>query len=366
MTPHARPLYIVDGIDRIECPLPLKLNTWRGCATNCRYCTMHKWVKGYSNRPENHPPTPNSTKYLEKKINSRRDSYEKRILDARIPLQVGLTSDPLQPAEKTAGATLAHLKILKDIDYPTIIITKHPDLLTLPEYHKIISEMPVIVQVSMSGLDGRLEPGAPSPQDRLGAVQSLIEAGLICQVRLWPYIPEFTDLGASLDAIQATGCDDVLVSLLEIVNRRHWEREFNEAMGYNYLASLKLGAKYRFRSNCSFNQFHPNDWNAELAAIRAEILGRGMRCPTTDYMDGCWSCCCGTERYPGFENVAAYSFNINGQRFGPSPITFDEYMEGHDCPWHVEYEEKYWNAGRFEGMLSGLVFDPEDKTYARV
>lgn len=366
MTSHARPLYIVDGIDRIECPLPLKLNTWRGCATNCRYCTMHKWVKGYSNRPEHHPPTPNSTKYLEKKINSRRDSYEKRILDARIPLQVGLTSDPLQPAERTAGATLAHLKILKDIDYPTIIITKHPDLLTLPEYHKVISEMPFVAHVSISGLDGRLEPGAPSPQMRLEAVQSLVEAGLNVQVRLWPFIPEVTDLEASLDAIEATGCEDVLVSLLEIVNRGHWQKDFDAALGYNYMASLQMSGRYRFESNCNWHQFSSDFWHSKLVEIRDAVLDRGMRCPTTDYLDGRWSCCCGVERFAGFENLAEYSLNINGQRFGPAPITFHEYMSGLDCPWRDEYETMYWNKGRLEGMLPGLVFDPEDKTYVRL
>jgi DNA repair photolyase len=327
---------------------------------------MHKWIAGYSNRPENHPPIANSTAYLEKKIAARRDSYETRVMEARVPLQIGLTADPLQPLEKSAGATLAHLKILKDIDYPTIIITKFPGLLTTPEYHKIISEMPFVAHVSISGLDGRLEPGAPSPQDRLEAVHSLVEAGLNVQVRLWPFIPEVTNLEASLDAIEATGCEDVLVSLLEIVNRGHWQKDFDAALGYNYMASLKMSGRYRFKSNCNWHQFHPDDWRSKLVEIRDAILDRGMRCPTTDYLDDRWSCCCGVERFPGFENVAGYSLNINGQRFGPEPITFADYMDGHDCPWRAEYELMYWDKGRLDGMLPGLVFNSEDKTYVRL
>ena len=35
-----RPIFITDHIDRLLCPLPLKISPYRGCEGKCAYCSM--------------------------------------------------------------------------------------------------------------------------------------------------------------------------------------------------------------------------------------------------------------------------------------------------------------------------------------
>jgi DNA repair photolyase len=76
-------------------------------------------------------------------------------------------------------------------------------------------------------LHGRLEPGAPSPDARLGLVRAIREAGLSCGVLLAPVLPWLTDDEAALDAalarIAAAGATGASVMALHLrPGAREW------------------------------------------------------------------------------------------------------------------------------------------------
>lgn len=368
MKPYKRALYVIDGVNRLTCPIPLKLNTYRGCTGGCAYCTASLQARMWRSRSGAGRPVPSPIEYTAKKFASETEGMEQSLIRQRIPVQMGVQTDPLQPAERREGATLAHLKLLADYNYPAIVITKFPDLITHSEYLKVASEMPFILQVSVSGLDGRIEPGCPSPQERLAAVRELVDAGIVCQVRLWPYIPMHTDLEATLGAIADTGCKDVIVSTLRMVNSRKWRERINSALDYDYFATVGLMGQHPFERSGSYLVIRPDVKYRMIQEARemAEDLGLRFLTPADPTGEICgWQSCCGVERYKGFESVAEWSLYTNGHRFGSKPLRFDEYMHGFDCPWRVEFEG-YWNRGDLEMLLQGLKFNASDKTYTRL
>ena len=186
-----RPLFICDHAERLLCPLPLKIDTYRGCSTRCAYCSLNglrTGIGGFNN------VQPNSIRYIEKFFYKRKTGMERALIDQRSPIQIGVSSDPLQPAEKQFHITLRVLKILQDRQYPTVITTKFSNRLTESRYLEAIEGLPLAVQCSVSTEDPamlqRLEPGAPSLEERMAALDALNEAGVHVQLRLWPYIPD--------------------------------------------------------------------------------------------------------------------------------------------------------------------------------
>ena len=130
MRSYVRSVHLVDGIDRILCPLPLKLNTWRGCSGGCVYCSMRLQARLWKSRAGGGGPAPSDPNFLRSKFEGGDpDGFAQQLIRQRVPIQIGMQTDPLQPAERTRGATLEHLKILRDHNYPTIItsaLSSHP------------------------------------------------------------------------------------------------------------------------------------------------------------------------------------------------------------------------------------------------
>ena len=178
MKPFARPCFIVDGADRLLCPIPLKINPYRGCEGKCLYCSMNgqhaRWRSRANGDISEVAPSP--IKYIEKMF-YRSHGMERDLIEMRSPVQIGHASDPLQPLEKQHRITLKTLKILGDFEYPTIITTKWPGVLTECSYLPTIDGLPLVVQCSISSEDqamlGILEPESPSWKRRLAALETV-------------------------------------------------------------------------------------------------------------------------------------------------------------------------------------------------
>ena len=131
--------------------------------TRCAYCSLNGLRTGINS---SNNVQPNSIRYIEKFFYKRKTGMERTLIDQRSPIQIGVSSDPLQPAEKQFHVTLRVLKILQDRHYPTVITTKFSNQLTAPRYLQAIEGLPLAVQCSVSTEDPamlqRLEPGAPS------------------------------------------------------------------------------------------------------------------------------------------------------------------------------------------------------------
>jgi DNA repair photolyase len=122
-------------------------------------------------------------------------------------IAIGTATDPYQPAEKDFGATRSILeKIAMREGLNVSITTKSNRVVRDLDLLKRISERSSI-SVNMSvttirtSLARALEPRAPRPDLRLGAVRELRSAGIPCGVLAMPIVPGITDGERDLEAL---------------------------------------------------------------------------------------------------------------------------------------------------------------------
>ena len=358
-----RPLYLADHSDRLLCPLPLKCEPYSGCSGGCAYCSR----SGLRDAHRVKGPEANSYRYIETFFFHNRKGMGTELIKRRMPVQIGVNSDPLQPIERSHGVTLRTLKLLQDREYPCILTTKFPGQLTEPTYMRALDGLPLVVQCSVStedvGLLSRLEPGAPPLEERLGALETLHEAGCHVMVRLAPFAPDLVgDAESLLARAHEIGVRAAQVGPLKIYHANGSRQRLNAALGYDYLQTTQLAYE-----NCgvfsAITLAEQRDHVEQLERVAAE---HGMEVLTCDDVTGtrAWRCCCGTDGLKDFEAIAEWAYFVNGHRINDH-CSFDEYIQGHDCPWHVEFEQE-WNSGKLERALPELVFNHDDKTYTRM
>ena len=188
------------GSQVILCEYPVRFDTFTGCSHGCKYCFARQKVDLEK------VVAKNSAKSLRNFIGGGR-STETNWCDWEIPLHWGGLSDPFQPAERQAGVSLECLKIFAETGYPVIISTKGR-LIAEEPYISILRECNAVVQVSMvcSSYD-KLEPGAPTFEERLRMVEALAGSCRRVIVRAQPYmtqvrreflgnVPRFAEAGA--------------------------------------------------------------------------------------------------------------------------------------------------------------------------
>jgi DNA repair photolyase len=128
------------------------------------------------------------------------------------PLNLGANTDPYQPAERKLKVTRSLLEVLHRFRHPLTIVTKSA---LVERDIDILADMArdalVSVFVSITTLDSKLkrglEPRAPAPSARLGAVRKLNEAGIPVGVLVAPIIPAVNDheIEAILEASAQAG-----------------------------------------------------------------------------------------------------------------------------------------------------------------
>ena len=188
------------GSQAVLCEYPVRLDTYSGCSHGCKYCFARTKVDIEKVTMKN------CAKQLRSFIEGKRNGVTKWC-DWAIPLHWGGLSDPFQPIERRGGASLECLKVFAETKYPVIISTKGK-LITDEPYLSILRECNAVVQVSMvcSSYD-RMEPGAPSFDERLSMVARLAGNCRRVIVRAQPYItgvkreflsnvPRFAEAGA--------------------------------------------------------------------------------------------------------------------------------------------------------------------------
>jgi DNA repair photolyase len=157
------------------CPKKYTFNPYTGCSNGCLYCYITSYIpRGHETRA--------------KKSLLKRLSLEKEKLDRKILISISNSSDPYPPLERELMQTRACLRLLKD--YKIQIVTKS-DLVTRDM--DILGDMRSSVAITITTLDPeiakKLEPGAPSPEKRVRALQKMVDAGIPVSCRVDPVIP---------------------------------------------------------------------------------------------------------------------------------------------------------------------------------
>jgi DNA repair photolyase len=184
---------MADRSNRFPDGLRWCINVYVGCEHNCGYC----YVNGYNQ--EGVGISPHARSSFDRKLNS--DIQELISLGVPpAPLHMSNSTDLFQQRLEVQNrhALLSLQQIAKHREQFTsiVILTKNPRILCSDPYLSLISsnEMsPFTVQVSCAYWkdDVRLfyEPNAPNIQDRLEAIEILVENGIDVELRIDPLFP---------------------------------------------------------------------------------------------------------------------------------------------------------------------------------
>ena len=158
------------------CPRKLTLNPYSGCDHGCVYCYASSYVQNFSEcRPKK-----------DQLATLRREAAK---LNGEI-VSIANSSDPYPRLEANLGWTRQCLEILADSDCGIQIITKS-NIVTRDD--DLLARVPSTVALTITTEDDNLakilEPHAPSPTERLRALQDLIGKEIPVSVRIDPIIP---------------------------------------------------------------------------------------------------------------------------------------------------------------------------------
>jgi DNA repair photolyase len=194
---------ILNRCDSARVPFPWTVNPYRGCEFGCRYCYArytHEYMEIDGGE-------------FERKIYVKRDatSVIDRDLAAKCRagehIAIGTATDPYQPAERDFGVTRGLLERLALRDGLSLSITTKSDQVVrdIDLLRRIAarSELQINITVTTTRTDfaRALEPRAPRPDLRLGALRRLREAGLSAGVFAMPILPGLTDSEEDLDRL---------------------------------------------------------------------------------------------------------------------------------------------------------------------
>ncbi|MSP19900.1 MAG: hypothetical protein EXR74_10070 [Bdellovibrionales bacterium] len=183
-----------------QCLYAFEIDTYgRGCSFNCAYCYARAelTVHGYWNNPIPVPVDINQIRKLFYTVfETNKKSKYRAVFEQRVPLRIGSMSDSFMFSDKKYQVTLELLRLLNFYKYPFIVFTRS-DLVSHSEYIEQFDPKLASVQMSISSINDemnrKLEPGAPSAERRLLAVQRLAQAGVWTTVRVNPLFPIYPD-----------------------------------------------------------------------------------------------------------------------------------------------------------------------------
>ena len=184
---------MADRTCRFSDGLRFCVNVYTGCSHNCIYC----YVNAYS--PQNVGVAFNPKKDFERKFLADINELS-RLEVPSAPLHMSNSTDPLQEnLESRYGHTLYALEKIRDsrdLFTSVVILTKNPSLLCDEPYLSIISNrsfQPFTVQVSCAfwrdDVRRFFELNAPSVENRLSAINTLVKNGVNVELRLDPLFP---------------------------------------------------------------------------------------------------------------------------------------------------------------------------------
>ena len=195
-----RPREILTRHDFGAAGIHFTLNPYRGCTVGCVYCSARPTHEYLGDRGEAWNAGPD----FDSRILARPDAprlldevLSKKRLHGRV-IQLAGATDPYQPVEESMRITRACLEVCLHHGNPVAIQTK---MLLVERDRDLLVALArgpgVHVAVSMASFDeGRalaLEPGAPTPQQRIALIGRLAEAGIPVGISVAPAILGLTD-----------------------------------------------------------------------------------------------------------------------------------------------------------------------------
>lgn len=183
-------------------PFTHSINPYRGCEFACRYCYARYTHEFLEKTPED----------FEHKIYFKENaggllSQELKRLEPGTQISLGSATDPYQPIERTQRVTRSILEVFaRASGFRLGIITKSTLIVRdLDILQEISRRHTLAIHHTVTTIDQRLarilEPRAPRPDLRIGALAKLRAAGLRAGVMCCPLMPGITDTRRSIAAV---------------------------------------------------------------------------------------------------------------------------------------------------------------------
>jgi DNA repair photolyase len=244
------------------CPPKLTFNPYTGCSHNCVYCYARSYI-------------PRFTECRPKKDLLQRLENETQKLNGEI-ISIANSSDPYPQMEAELGLTRKSLQILSRGNCRIQIITKS-NLVTRDV--DLLREKPSTVALTITtedeGTAKKLEPNAPTPSERLKAVETLIQKGIPVSARIDPIIPFVNDNPKNLVKKLAERGVKHITSSTYKVKRDSWKR-FATAMPEHAEKLKRLYWSQGEHANGCI--LLPGDFRLKiLTNVRSMVLSAGIK-----------------------------------------------------------------------------------------
>lgn len=192
----AAPPSRLPGLDRA-------VNPYRGCAHSCAYCYAQDVTRFETDRPWGD--------VVEAKVNIARRLKHELSRDAKGVYGIGTVTDPYQPLEEKLELTRSCLALLRRFGARASVLTKSD--LVLRDIDLMRDWPGVEVGMSIACADDAtaavVEPHAPPPTNRFGALARLSAAGVDVYLMAAPIIPSLSgsrdQLESLVDAAHGSG-----------------------------------------------------------------------------------------------------------------------------------------------------------------
>lgn len=165
------------------CPAKYVLHPYTGCGHGCLYCYASSYVRDFFN------PRP-------------KEGFVRKLLRdlERLPIgslvELSTSSDPYTPPEERLSVTRWALSELLERGFRVLVTTKSAlvlrDIDVLLRYRDRVA-VAITITTLDAGTAAVLEPGAPTPAERLKAVRKLSSSGVPTLVRVDPIVPYVND-----------------------------------------------------------------------------------------------------------------------------------------------------------------------------
>lgn len=176
------------------CGLPLRIDSYKTCTFNCRYCfSNNRKIMEFNKELQvaNINQFEKTLKRVHIDKNIKENSLVDNLLNEDITLHWGGMSDPFQPIEKKLGVTKQLIDISNKYNKHILFSTKSDttyDCDIRPDLHSFQ------LSFTSSKTNNELEPNVPSFENRVKFYKELKSKGFKVGIRIQPFIPGITDV----------------------------------------------------------------------------------------------------------------------------------------------------------------------------
>lgn len=379
--PYTVPIRVIANIDAYLCPLNLCFNPYVGCHFNCAYCYARpiqqiggNWLRLAPCRIEDVRQT-----FEDAFVNNKQNEVS-RFMRLRNVMRVSNLTDPFQPVEVKYRIMEQALDIFHEYDYPLIINTKGT-LVAEPRYVEKLKKLKVGVQITLisdsSETLRKLEPNAPSFEDRLQAIKTLSDNGIYTMIRYSPAMPGINDDPEGLfKQVSEAGCRCVVSELLYVKDTEA------QRIGklFPHLKQLVAGGSYAKYLEAHYpvsysKEFQRTTFSEDFKQEFYERCAQIARHYGMEFLICCeefpemndWANCCGSHLCDCGDGCEM-TLMMSGDALSDQPISFDEFAERFKDKYPASYLKRFrkqWESGVFAGSLSGCRYVKKDGVYVR-